>query len=284
MMRSARPLAFVVALVLLLSEAVSHTAATPGMVYVAVSRDNRPVVGLSAADFIIQAGGTNEPVLSAEPAADPISLLLFVQTRPDDTSLARAALRSLLDLVRQMNPQARVALSNGPATPPFLSVTAQAEMLNRTIGVLYAEPDLGSLVERLPELTRHLSEEPSRRRIILAITPPGFTHGLRLTPDTGPDLQKCGCQLWGIEVGQVGGTVLDHDAVYSDLIEQSGGREAIVYGAPLLDVTLRQVATLMLSQYRVTYQHPDSNKPLTLRVGVRGQKGVQVYAPGWTVD
>lgn len=284
MIRPSARLAFVLALVALPWEAVDRAAATPGVVYVAVARDDHPVAGLSASDFVVKAGGQDEPVLSAEAAKDPISLLIFVQTRPDDTSLTRAALRSMLAQVRQLNPEARVALSNGPATPPFFEATTQAGMLDRTIGALYTEPDLGTIVERVPEFTRHLAEEPSRRRIILAITPPGLTHGRQLTPDTGPDLQKCGCQLWGIEVGQVGGTVIDHDEVYSDLIAQSGGRESTVYGAPLLDAMLRQMASLFLSQYRVTYQHPDSVKPLTLRVGVRGQKGAQVYAPGWTVN
>lgn len=284
MMRPVTGLAFAVALAVLPWQAVGHAVASSSVVYVAVSRDDQPVAGLSASDFIVRAGGKNEPVLSAEPAKDPVSLLLFVQTRPDDTSLTRAALRAMLDQVRQLNPEARVALSNGPATPAFFEVTAQAGMLDRAIGALYTEPDLGTIVERVPEFTHHLAEEPTRRRIILAITPPGMTHGGQLTPDTGPALQKCGCQLWGLEVGQVGGTVLDHDEVYADLIAQSGGREAIVYGAPLLDSMLRKMTALFLSQYRVTFQHPDTTKPLTLRVGVRGQQGAQVYAPGWTID
>ena len=140
-------------------------------------------------------------------------------------------------------------------------------------------------LQRLPGLAAVLSKEPSRRRIILSITPPGVTNGLRVGPETGASLQAAGCELWGIEVAPVGSTVLDRDTIFEDLISRSGGRRATVYGAALLDTVVRQAAELFLSQYLVTYTHPDAKGPLPLRVGVRGlRQGAQIFAPGWTID
>jgi len=83
----------------------------------------------------------------------------------------------------------------------------------------------------------------------------------------------------------VGSTVLDRDTIFEDLISRSGGRRATVYGAALLDTVVRQAAELFLSQYLVTYTHPDAKGPLPLRVGVRGlRQGAQIFAPGWTID
>ena len=260
-------------------------AATPSTIYVAVAKDDKPVPGLTAKNFEVQAGGRALPVISAEPASEPLSLVLFVQTRPDDTSLTRSAVRSILALVRQANPDARVGLVTTAASPTFVSVTSQAVLLERTLGTLYADSNIGSIVERVPELTRVLSQEPNRRRVILSITPPGLTHGVQLSSETAPSLQRCGCELWGLVVAQVGGTLLDRDDVLSNLITVSGGRRANVVGAPLLDAASRLMASLMLAQYKVQFEHPDSKQPLNLRVGVHTHlTGVQVYAPGWTID
>ena len=261
-------------------------AATNGAVFVTIAGDDgRPIAGLTAADFAVRVAGHDLAVVSAEPATDPVSLIVFVQVMPNDVSLTRAALRSLLDSVRRASPHARIGLAFGSGDPEMLAVTAQAQQLDRVVGMLYQEPDLGPLVERLPGLAAVLSKEPSRRRIILSITPPGVTNGLRVGPETGASLQAAGCELWGIEVAPVGSTVLDRDTIFEDLISRSGGRRATVYGAALLDTVVRQAAELFLSQYLVTYTHPDAKGPLPLRVGVRGlRQGAQIFAPGWTID
>jgi len=261
-------------------------AAKNGTVYVAVAgSDGQPVPGLVAANFAVRVAGHDQPVLSAQPASDPLSLILFVQVSPNDVALTRAAIRSLIDRVRRASPQARIGLANGPGAPEMLAVTAQAKQLETEVGALYTEPDLGPLVERLPDLTAVLAQEPTSRRIILSITPPGATSGRRLTPDTPATLRKAGCELWGIEVGQVGGTILDRDPIFEDLIVWSGGRRASAYGAALLDAVARHAADLFLSQYLVTFTRADAKGQQSLQVGVRGlPSGAQVFAPGWTLN
>jgi hypothetical protein len=265
------------------ARAVREAEAAPGSAYVAVAHDGRPVRGLGAKDFAVIVGGHDQPVLSAEATSEPLALIIFVQARPDDVSLTRTAIRSVLQHVRQINPDARVGIATTSATPLLFAVTAQAGELDRQIGALYTDPDLGSLVERIPDLSKQLAGEPTRRRILLSVTTPALTHGLRIAPTTAPDLAERFCELWGIEVGQVGGTVIDRDPVFSKLIEASGGRQATVYGASLLEAAARDMTDLFLSQYLVTYARPDATGTLALRIGVRGQpSGLEVYAPGWT--
>jgi hypothetical protein len=260
-------------------------AAKNGTVYVVVAgSDGQPVPGLAAANFAVRVAGHDQPVLSAEAASEPLSLILFVQVSPNDVAQTRGAIRSVIDLVRQASPHARVGLADGPGTPEMLAVTAQAKQLETQVGALYTEPDLGPLVERLPELAARLAQEPTSRRIILSITPPGVTSGRRLMPDTPGALSKAGCELWGIEVGQTGGDILDHDQIFEDLIVWSGGRRATVYGAALLDTVARQAAVLFLSQYLVTFTRADAIGQQKLQVGVRGlPSGAQVFAPAWTL-
>jgi hypothetical protein len=257
-----------------------------GSVYVAVAGgDGRPVAGLVAANFAVRVAGHDQPVLSAQAATEPLSLILFVQVNPNDVAQTRGAIRSVIDLVRHASPQARIGLADGPGTPEMLAVTAQAKQLEGAIGSLYTEPDLGSLVERLPGLAARLAQEPTGRRIILSITPPGVTSGRRLLPETPAALRKAGCELWGIVVGQVGGEILDRDQIFEDLIVWSGGRRATVYGAALLDTVARQAADLFLSQYRVTFARADANGQQSLQVGVRGlPSGARVFAPGFTLN
>jgi hypothetical protein len=261
-------------------------AAKSGAVYVAVAgSDGQPIPGLGATNFAVRVAGHDQPVLSAQPATEPLSLILFVQVNPNDVALTRAAVRSVIDHVRRVSPLSRVGLADGPGTPEMLAVTAQAKQLETAVGALYTEPDLGLLVERLPDLTALLAQEPTSRRVILSITPPGVTSGRRLTPDIPATLRKAGCELWGIEVGQVGGTILDRDPIFEDLIVWSGGRRATAYGAALLDAVARQSADLFLSQYLVTFTRADAKGQQSLQVGVRGlPNGAQVFAPGWTLN
>jgi hypothetical protein len=261
-------------------------AAKNSTVYVAVAGgDGQPVTGLSAANFAVRVAGHDQAVLTAEATSEPLSLILFVQVNPNDVAQTRGAIRSVIDLVRQASPHARIGLADGPGIPEMLAVTAQAKQLESAVGSLYTEPDLGSLVERLPGLAARLAQEPTSRRIILSITPPGVTSGRRLLPETPGALQKAGCELWGIEVGPVGGDILDRDQVFENLIVWSGGRRATVYGAALLDTVARQAADLILSQYRLTFARADATGQQSLQVGVRGiANGARVFAPAWTLN
>jgi len=265
----------------------ANLAAAPnGTVLVAVAgADGRPIAGLAAADFAVRVSGHDQTVLSAEPATEPLSLILFVQVDNNAVSRTRGAIRSLIELVRQASPQSRIGVADGPGTPEMLAVTAQAKQLEAAVGTIFTEPDLGPVVERIPEFAARLAQEPTSRRIILSITPPGLTGGRRVLPETPVSLRKAGCELWGIQVAPVGSSVLDRDEIFEDLIAWSGGRRATVYGATLLDTVARQAADLFLSQYLVTYTRPDAKGQLPLQVGVRGlPKGAQVFAPGWTIN
>jgi hypothetical protein len=278
---------------LVTSAAVRIAADATSTIYVTVAKDDKAVPNLTARSFQILAGGQMLPVVTAEPARDPLSLVLFVQTRADDgglsganeTSLTRTAVRNVLAQIRQVNPEARVGLVTSAAGPNFVGVTSQAVLLERQIGTLVRDDNIGSIVERIPGLAHDLEQEPNRRRIILSITPPGVTRGVQLSKDTAPALQRCGCELWGLIIAETGGTLLDRDDVFTNLISVSGGRRANVFGVPLLDAQAKTMTSLLLSQYKVTFQHPDTKSPLALRVGVQSAvTGLQVYAPGWTVN
>lgn len=266
------------------SGAGSAAAPAPGAVYVTVARDGRPVTGLAAKDFAVLVGGREQPVISAGPASEPLTLIIFANPPALDISITRTAFRSMLALIRERNPQARVAIVNTASGPTFYEAGAQAAMLDRQVGALYTDPDTGDVVERLPELTSDIAKEPSRRRVILAITMPGLTHGMQYSPQTAPSLANSGCELWGIQLTALGDDVIDRDDAYSKLIVSSGGQRATVYGSTLLEGRARDMMSLILSQYVVTFQPPDARGTLAIRVGVRGQApGTEVLAPSWLV-
>ena len=259
-------------------------APAAGTVYVSVARSGRPVTGLTARDFAVLVGGREQPVISAAPASEPLTLILFVNPPPEDISITRTAFHSLLSLIREKNPQARVAIVNSASAPTFYEAGAQGVMLDRQVGALYTDANSGNVVERLPELTSAIEKEPSGHRVILAVTTPGLTHGLQYSPQTAPDLAGTHCELWGIQLAPLGSDIIDRDDAYTKLIVASGGQRATVYGATLLEGRARDMVSLILSQYLVTFQPPDVRGTLAIRVGVRGQSpGTEVFAPNWLV-
>ena len=284
MTRRGWPLGGALIAMMVASGAGSIAAPAPGAVYVSVARDGRPVTGLAARDFAVLVGGREQAVLSASPASEPLALIIFANPPALDISITRTAFRSILGLIRDRNPQARVAIVNTAAGPTFYDAAAQAAMLDRQVGALYTDPDTGDVVERLPELTSEIAKEPSRRRVILAITTPGLTRGLQYSPRTAPALADSGCELWGIQLTPLGDNVIDRDDAYTKLIMASGGQRATVYGSTLLEGRARDMMSLILSQYVVTFQPPDTRGTLSIRVGVRGQSpGTEVFAPNWLV-
>jgi hypothetical protein len=263
-----------------------------GTIYAAVAdAKGEPVFGLTAHDFAIQVAGASRPVVSAQPASEPLAIALVV----DGLGVARLeqvrlTLRSVVDLLARSEPQARIGIENPPAALVMRTAATAAADLAKDAQGYAPDPDAGPLAERLPGIAKTLANEPTRRRVILALTVPDTDGGRHAPANLIEAVRGANCQVWNIEVethadlspAVASARLTDLDNVMIDLAAKSGGRRDVAYGPALLDTVAQQTTRLLLSQYLLTYERDETSPSTPLRVGVRsGMHGVQVLAPGW---
>ncbi|HEY6359209.1 MAG TPA: hypothetical protein VIX35_13245, partial [Vicinamibacterales bacterium] len=267
-------------------------AANQGTIYAAVAdAKGEPVLGLTAQDFAVRVAGNARPVTSAQAASDPLAIVLVV----DGLGIARLeqvrlTLRSVVDMVARSEPQAQIGIENPPNALIMRTAATAAADLARDAQGYSPDPDAGPLVERLPGIATTLAKEPTRRRVILALTAPTTDGGRHAPADLVEAVRRTNCQVWNIEVEThadlspeaAAARLTDLDNVLIDLAAKSGGRRDLAYGPALLDTVAQQTTRLLLSQYVLTYERDETSPSTPLRVGVRTAiRGVQVLAPGW---
>ncbi|HEY6359385.1 MAG TPA: hypothetical protein VIX35_14185 [Vicinamibacterales bacterium] len=267
-------------------------AANQGTIYAAVANaKGEPVLGLTAQDFAIQVDGHARPVTSAQAASDPLAIVLVV----DGLGIERMqqvhlALRSVVDQIARSEPQARIGIENPPNALIMRTAGTAAADLAKDAQVYSPDPDAGPLVERLPGIATMLGNEPTRRRVILALTAPPTDGGRHAPADLVDAVRRANVQVWNVElethadlspeVANARNTDLDN--VLIDLAAKSGGRRDLAYGPALIDTVTQQTTRLLLSEYLLTYERDETAPSTPLRVGVRtAMHGVQVLAPGW---
>ena len=263
-----------------------------GSVYAAVAdAKGEPVLGLTASDFALQVAGAARPVVSAQVASEPLAIAVVV----DGLGVARLeqvrlSLRTVVDQIARSEPQARIGIENPPAALVMRTAGTEAAELAKDAQGYAPDPDAGPLVERLPGIAKTLAIEPTRRRVILALTVPYADGGRHAPANLVEAVRGANCQVWNIEVetradlspGVAAARLTDLDNVLIDLASKSGGRREIAYGPALLDTVAQQTTRLLLSQYLLTYDRDETSPSTPLRVGLRtAVHGVQVLAPGW---
>jgi len=268
-------------------------ATSHGTVYATVAdAKGEPVLGLTARDFSIQVAGGARAVVSAQAASEPLAIVLVVDgLGVGRLEQVRLTLRSVVDLVARSEPQARIGIETPPAALIMRTAATAAADLAKDAQSYTPDPDAGPLVERLPAIATTLSSEPTRRRVILALTTPSAEGGRHAPVDLVEAIRRTNCQVWNIEVATHAdlspaagfARLTELDNVLIDLAAKSGGRRDVAYGSALMDTVAQQTTRLLLSQYLLTYERDETSPSTPLRVDVRTAiRGVQVLAPGWT--
>jgi hypothetical protein len=282
----------------LVATAPAARAATPaqGQIYVTVvDTDGRPVTGLGSEDFSMREGAVRQPVLDAEPAIAPLSVAIVIDgfdagDAPDVGRAVDAAARAL----RARDPNHRVSLLTGDAAADHrLSPVASDQPGVQAVVARLVIGSRGGLIARVAAACLALEDAPTDRRVVLAIVRRrGDEAEMAETVRMTDAVLQARAALWTVEVGapvppagrSTAAAPASSRATLDEALEAavrlSGSlREPSPSSAALGDAVSR-VASLLLSQYLVTYTWPDpmlSQVTLTLR----HDRGV-VLAPAWS--
>jgi len=279
----------VLALVSIWTGSVRATAARE-RIYVAIADSKgKPVKGLTAADFVIKIDDIDQEVISVEPATTPISAVILTDRLGLENDFSafdvRATLGGFVKAIRAAQAESQFALvtCDGPVVQVTKFTTAPAE-LDRVIGRLSSMATDASFVDGVYGAVRAFNEAPTDRRIIFATFAAYRTEGHQMKPDALAELLRLSrASLWVIEARLSSGQ--NYSDAERELIADrgsllSGGMFETVSTATGLDTIMRQMSTLMASQYAVTYAPGGGNLNKSLRVAVK-RNGLRVLAPGW---
>jgi hypothetical protein len=243
------------------------------------------VRGLSAADFFVSADNLTLSVVQAQPATDPLALILVGESLPSDPAFLRVreVLRSIVDTVGDRSPATRIAFASAAEPPELLGVATDRQALESTARNFLPSPDATALFRGIIIASRALGRQSTNRRAVLAIASHrGFDKETVPATDLGNALYHARSALWAVELLWPGAAQMDspeEPAALAFATAFSGGMHLTTYNVASLRKAADTAIDLLLSEYHITYLVPEP-VPQALRIGVR-LKGVRIVAPVW---
>jgi hypothetical protein len=231
---------------------------------------NRPIVDISADDFVIQEAGAAREVLSLRPADYPIVILFDTGAGArDDVTLIRKAVERFIDRIG-VRPVAVGTFGD----PPAMLTTFEDERsgLGPKIDAAIANPQGASLLTRGAALAGQMlrAAGPLFSAIVIVSATP-----LADDPDTPEEviapIIDSGAAVHVIAnraVASSAGASRGMLAIRS-LAEQTHGEFTSIYSAGSYQAALDRLADRLTTEMMVEYLVPPGSKPIDVKVGVR---------------
>jgi VWFA-related protein len=225
------------------------------------------VTGLTAKDFAVREEGVAREVLRAEPATEPIDLVLLV----DDSQAATAAIPNLRDgltrFIDKMQGKGTIGIVTVGERP--MSVVERSKdtaALQKGVKRIFARRGAGAyLLEGINEVVRGFRRRPGTRPTIVALTIEGVEFSNLQHERVIGDLLKTDVALHVLAIGSPAPTDTDEmrnrNLVLSMGTEYTGGRRDQLLSTMAIEERLEQVAGELVNQYVVTYGRPDALVP-----------------------
>jgi VWFA-related protein len=271
-----------------------------------IDKKGNPVAGLSAADFTVREDDVRREILRVEPSAAPMQLALLVDTsdivgngsvHPPVTNDLRVGLKAFIDAVFTSNSTSQMALYTFGERP-----TQAVDFASSPIPLLRAAetvfPVRGSgadFADTVNDACRSLAKLGAKRPVIVAfVDENGVDFSTLDHARVEEALQTTRAALWTITLPDRNAVnrglknPLDFKAreersqILQDGTDRSGGENLQVLATTALATTFSQVASLLASQYDITYARPESLVP-PKRVNVAvSRPDTKLLAPHWS--
>ena len=238
-----------------------------------VNEAGAPVPDLGPADFVVREDNVAREVLRVVPATEPMQIAVLVdtsQTARNDITYMRTALPPFVTAL--VNPNeggakndvALVAFGERPTI--FTDYTTKVADLQKGINRIWSQQDSGAyLLDALIEVTKGFKKREARRPVIVAIVTEGRELSYRQYDQVLEPLRDSGAPFYALMIGTPSGDISDEGRSRSIVVDrgpnETGGRRDQLLSGMTLNDRLKQLATQLTHQYRVTYARPQSLIP-----------------------
>jgi hypothetical protein len=259
----------------------------------AVNDREQPVRELTAADFIVREDDIAREVLRVGPASPASDVALLVDDGQASRNLITELRQGLTSFTRQLlaaSPDVQIAFSTfGERPTHIVDYTNSPIVLSKGVERLFSRTGAGAyFLEAIIEVCQRLKKRESARPVIVAFVNEGGPEFSNLTNDRIREaLQGVGASLWAVTLDDNAPDQLSREAreraiVLGDVTRISGGLNKPILTRQAIESAFKTIATLLTSQYDITYGRPESLIPPTRLEVTARRKDVRILAPRWT--
>ena len=242
--------------------------------YVSVlNEQGTPVPDLGPSDFIVREDGVAREVLRVAPAIEAMQIAVLVDNSAaarNDIADIRRGLHEFINAVMAQsdtvgrNEMAITTLADRPTI--LTDYTTNAAELHKGADRIFSQPGSGTLLlEGIIEVCKGIKAREAKRPVIVAITTEGTEFSERYHDLVLEPLKSSGAAFHALVVGPMSRGMSDAERERGIVLDQgtllTGGRRDNVLTSMSLPMKLKELATELTHQYRVTYAHPQSLIP-----------------------
>jgi hypothetical protein len=240
------------------------------VLYVSVydSDSLQPVTDLKPDGIVVREDGVRREVLRVTPATTPMPIAVIIDNSAAATPTIADLRRGLTAFVKGIEGLGPVALVTVASRPTIARdyTTDQKELLD-SVNRLFAEPGSGAtLLDAISDVSKGLGRRESERAAIVVVTTENtdfshlhYTDVLEAIKDSGAAVHAVvlvnPSGSLGTDEARSRATVLDRGP------RESGGVRTDVLTSLSFESRLRDLASILKSQYRVVYARPESLIP-----------------------
>ncbi|MEO8480766.1 MAG: hypothetical protein ABI634_01065 [Acidobacteriota bacterium] len=240
-----------------------------GHVTVAVlGKDDVPITTLAEKDFVVREDNVSREILKVTPGVTPSHVVLLVddsQANVNAVSFLRDGLKTFIEKVMTHAPAPQMRITTFGDRPTLRQdFTTATAMLTRQVDRVFPQTGAGSrLLDAISETCRDLKIKRIAGATLVAVVNeagPEFSEISHTRIEE--ELRGASATLWTVVLqdargGNQSSEARERSIVIGDVTRDSGGMNKNVLGAQTLGPALESVATMLVSQYAITYGRPD---------------------------
>ncbi|HYT75413.1 MAG TPA: VWA domain-containing protein [Vicinamibacterales bacterium] len=264
-----------------------------------LDESGKPVKDIVAEDLRLREDGTDREIVSVNPAAQPLQVVVLVDTTDGAAELTqdiRSSINGFIQHLHTASPDAAVSLMEfGQAAVTAIPFSTSNDDLQKALNRLVPKPNANSvLLEAIHQASDDLAKRPSPRRAIVSLNVEPSDEQSREDPNRVRDsLRKSVAQLWSVSLqrsaistkmsnssAQSGQKInAKRDVVLQAFTKSTGGDRQMIVGQSAILTLLQSYADALTSQYEVTYKRPSGSAQVVQVGSVR--PGVKLHASGF---